>query len=61
MRRLNFLLLLGFAAIICSCSKEELNDVKADQKPESPLSKTEIDNEISRILKEKGTFNWSSK
>lgn len=59
MRRLNFLLLLGFAAIICSCSKEELNDVKADQKPESPLSKTEIDNEISRILKEKGTFNWS--
>ncbi|RXQ96643.1 serine protease [Ancylomarina salipaludis] len=59
MKKLNFLLLLGFVIFICSCSKEEINDVKTDQQKETPLSKSEIDNEISRILKEKGSFNWS--
>ncbi|RZT97067.1 subtilase family protein [Ancylomarina subtilis] len=59
MKKLNFLLLLGFAILICSCTKEEINDIKTDQKKQTPLSKSKIDNEISRILKEKGSFNWS--
>ena len=59
MRKLNFLLVISFVAILCACSKEDLNDVKTDLKTETPFSKTEIDDEITRIIKENGSFCWS--